>query len=89
MPFGLFKANDASEHIFNAQGEQHLGMGFQFGQVDDKISPKRFPGQANRPKGFANINVWTRVGTGTYFMGAGALIALLAALLHSKVRIGK
>jgi hypothetical protein len=40
-------------------------------------------------EGFAQIHVWTRIGLGTYLMGAGALIALLAALLHTKVRIGK
>ena len=40
-------------------------------------------------EGFANINVWTRVGTGAYVMGAGAFVAILAAVLHSRVRIGK
>jgi hypothetical protein len=39
--------------------------------------------------GFAQINIWTRIGLGTYLMAAGAIMALLAALLHSRVRIGK
>ncbi len=39
--------------------------------------------------GFAQINIWTRIGMGTYLMGSGAILALLAALLHSRVRIGK
>ena len=39
-------------------------------------------------EGFANINVWTRLGLGIYLIVAGALLAILAAVLHSKVRIG-
>ncbi|MCJ7700363.1 MAG: hypothetical protein MUO62_02165, partial [Anaerolineales bacterium] len=39
-------------------------------------------------EGFAQINIWTRLGLGTYVIAAGALLAILAALLHSKVRIG-
>ena len=39
-------------------------------------------------EGFAQINVWTRLGLGTYLIAAGALLAILAAVLHSKVRIG-
>lgn len=39
-------------------------------------------------EGFAQIHVWTRLGVGTYLMGAGAILALLAALLHTRVRIG-
>ena len=38
--------------------------------------------------GFANINVWTRLGLGTYLMVAGALLVLLAAALHNQVRLG-
>ena len=40
-------------------------------------------------EGFAQINVWTRLGLGTYLIVAGAALAILAALLHSRVRIGK
>lgn len=40
-------------------------------------------------EGFAQIRVWTRLGLGLYLIAAGALLALLAAALHSKVRIGK
>jgi len=39
-------------------------------------------------EGFANIDVWTRIGDGTYYFIAGGLLAILAAVLHSKVRIG-
>lgn len=39
--------------------------------------------------GFAQINVWTRINAGTYLIVAGSFLALLAAALHSKVRIGK
>jgi len=39
-------------------------------------------------EGFAQIKVWTRLGMGTYLIAAGALLAILAAVLHSKVRIG-
>lgn len=38
--------------------------------------------------GFANINVWTRLGLGTYLMVAGALLVLLAAVFHHQVRLG-
>ncbi len=37
--------------------------------------------------GFAQIPIWTRVRTGTYLAIAGAVIAILAALLHGRVRI--
>ncbi len=39
-------------------------------------------------EGFAQINIWTRLGLGTYLIAAGALLAILAAVLHSKARIG-
>jgi hypothetical protein len=38
--------------------------------------------------GFANINVWTRLGLGTYLMLAGALLVFLGAGLHDRVRLG-
>jgi hypothetical protein len=40
-------------------------------------------------EGFAQIYVWTRIGVGTYWIVAGALLALLAAVLHTRVRLGK
>jgi hypothetical protein len=38
--------------------------------------------------GFANINVWTQLGLGTYLMLAGALFVFLGAGLHDRVRLG-
>ncbi len=38
-------------------------------------------------EGFAQIRVWTRIGPGTYLIATGALLAILAAVFHSKVRI--
>jgi hypothetical protein len=38
---------------------------------------------------FARIHVWTRIGAGTYWIAAGALLALLAAILHKRVRLGE
>ncbi len=40
-------------------------------------------------QGFAQIQVWTRIGLGTYVIAIGALLAILAAVLHATVRIGK
>lgn len=37
--------------------------------------------------GFAQIPIWTRVRMGTYLAIAGAVVAILAALLHNRVRI--
>ena len=39
-------------------------------------------------EGFAQIEVWTRLGPGTYLIAAGALLAILAGILHAKVGIG-
>lgn len=38
---------------------------------------------------FARIHVWTRIGEGTYWIAAGALLALVAAILHNRVRLGE
>lgn len=40
-------------------------------------------------EGFAQIQVWTRIGLGTYLTASGALLAILAGVLHANVRIGK
>ena len=39
--------------------------------------------------GFAQIAVWTKINSGTYLIVGGALLLLIAAILHEKVRIGK
>jgi hypothetical protein len=39
-------------------------------------------------EGFAQIDVMTRIEPGTYLIVAGAILAILAGLLHSRVRLG-
>ena len=38
--------------------------------------------------GFANINIWTRLGLGTYLMLSGALLVILGSVFHRHVRLG-
>ena len=40
-------------------------------------------------EGFAHIEVWTKLQTGTYLIVAGGILAILAGILHSRVRIGE
>ena len=40
-------------------------------------------------EGFAQIFVWTKLRPGTYLMVAGGILAILAGILHSRVRIGE
>ena len=39
-------------------------------------------------EGFAQIEVWTKLQLGTYMIIAGAILAILAAVLHKYVRMG-
>jgi hypothetical protein len=39
--------------------------------------------------GFAKVEVWTWVSPGLYLIVAAGVLALLASLLHSKIRLGK
>ena len=40
-------------------------------------------------EGFAQIEVWTRLQPGVYLIIVGGVLAILASVLHSHVRIGK
>lgn len=40
-------------------------------------------------QGFAQIEVWTKLQPGTYLIIAGGILAILASILHSYVRIGE
>ena len=40
-------------------------------------------------QGFAQIEVWTKLQPGVYLIVAGGILAILASILHSHVRIGE
>ena len=40
-------------------------------------------------EGFAQIEVWTKLQPGAYLIVAGGILAILASILHSHVRIGE
>jgi len=40
-------------------------------------------------QGFAQIEVWTKLQPGVYLIVAGGILAILAGILHSRVRIGE
>ena len=47
MPLGFFETHDTAEHVFHSEGQKHLRVRFELGQIDNDIRLCGVPGNFN------------------------------------------
>jgi len=55
MPLGFFETHDTAEHVFHSEGQKHLRVRFELGQIDNDIRLCGVPGNFNLAVRLADI----------------------------------
>jgi len=56
MPLRLPQADNASEGVLHREGQQHLGVGFEFRQVDQDVGVEGVAGDLELPKWLTHLD---------------------------------